>query len=82
MSMTGVAMVIVAGVLAYSAGNARLDARAIQYQRAVAAAEGATEKVASQITRDYLNGGEALVDANLTTYRHTVPAESGFVLLD
>ena len=70
MVTTGVALVMVAGILTYSGSTARMDSRANQYHRAVAAAEGATEKVVSQITRDYLNGGEAMVKANLNSYRH------------
>jgi hypothetical protein len=76
MVSTGVAMIMVAGILSYSATTARLDARASQYQCAVAAAEGATEKVASQMTRDYLSQGEALVTANLNNYRNTTLSSS------
>ena len=80
MLTTGAALVMVAGILAYSGSSARLGARSNQYHRAVAAAEGATEKVASQITRDYLNQGEAMVSANLNTYRQISlsPSDSAF----
>lgn len=70
--VTGTALAMVAGIVAYSASTVRLDARTYQYQRAVAAAEGATEKVLSRMTRDYLNGGEATVQANLASYQQTV----------
>ena len=69
--MTGVALLMVSAILSYSATGTRLNARAGQYQRAIAAAEGATEKVVSRMTRDYLSGGEALVQANLDAYRQT-----------
>jgi hypothetical protein len=71
MVTTGIALVMVAGILSYSGTNMRLNARATQYQCAVAAAEGATEKVVTQMTRDYLSAGETLVTANLDTYRHS-----------
>ena len=51
--------------------------RSIQYNRSVAAAEAATEKVVSQINRDFLYGGENLVINNLNTYRQNmVPSSS------
>lgn len=74
--MTGVALVMVAGIMSYSGSSALQDARSTQYQRAVAAAEGALEKVVSQMIDDYLSGGEALVSANLDAYRHTSPSPS------
>jgi len=69
MVMTGIALLTLAGVLAYSAGTARLNYRSNQYRRAVAAAEGTTEKVVAMISQDYLSGGEVQVNANLATYR-------------
>ncbi len=76
----GIALVMVAGILTYSRSSAWLDARANQYHCAVAAAEGATEKVISQLTRDYLSQGEALVTANLDSYRHLslAPSDSSY----
>jgi hypothetical protein len=71
MIMTSIALATVAGVLSYSANNARLNYRSNQYYRAVAAAEGDTEKVITMISRDFLSGGEGLVNANLTAYRQT-----------
>jgi hypothetical protein len=54
-----------------------LTYRSIQYKRSVAAAEAATEKVVSQISRDFLYGGESLVINNLNTYRQsTVPSST------
>ncbi|MGH7867921.1 MAG: hypothetical protein ACREP9_09925, partial [Candidatus Dormibacteraceae bacterium] len=74
--MTGVALVTLAGVLTYSTSTARMNYRANQYNRAVGAAEAATEKVLAQISRDYVQGGEALVSLNLDTYSGTVPTTS------
>ena len=75
--MSATALVILAGVMTWAANSNRLTHRSIQFTRSVAAAEGATEKVESQITRDFLSGGEALVSQNLDIYRrNTVPSSS------
>ncbi|HEV2694040.1 MAG TPA: hypothetical protein VG347_14185 [Verrucomicrobiae bacterium] len=74
MIMSGVALAILAGVMLWSSQSSRLTHRTIQYTRSVAAAEAATEKVVSQISRDFLYGGENLVMLNLSSYRqNTVP---------
>lgn len=73
MIMSGIALAVLAGVMKWSANSTQLTHRSIQYTRSVAAAEASTEKVFSQITRDYLNGGEVLVGANLDSYRLLVP---------
>jgi Tfp pilus assembly protein PilX len=75
--MSAIALAILAGVMSWAAASSRLTHRSIQYTRSVAAAEAATEKVASQITRDFLSGGEPLVSQNLHIYRqNTVPTSS------
>ncbi len=76
MIMMGIALAILASAMTWSATSTRLTHRSIQYTRAVAAAEAATEKVLSQMTRDYLSGGEKLVLDNLATYRQTVPTSA------
>ena len=58
MIMCTVALVILGAALAWQSSNTRLTHRVIQYDRSVAAAEAATEKVVAQITRDFLYGGE------------------------
>ena len=74
MIMSTIALAILASVMAWSTTSARLTHRSIQYTRSVSAAEAATEKVISQISRDFLYGGEQLVAANLNNYRqNTVP---------
>jgi hypothetical protein len=80
MIMTGIALAILAGAMTWSSSSTRLTHRSIQYTRSVAAAEASTEKVLSQMTRDYLIGGEKLVGDNLTSYRQLVPrpADSSF----
>jgi len=76
MVMTGVAFVTLAGIMQYAATNAKLADRANQYNRAVSAAEGATEKVVSQMTQDFLNGGDALVGANMASYVQITPTSA------
>ncbi len=75
--MSAVALALLAGAMSWSANNTRLTYRSIQYRRSVAAAEAATEKVVSQINRDFLYGGESLVINNLNIYRqNTVPSST------
>lgn len=76
MIMTGIALAILAGAMTWSANSTRLTHRSIQYTRSIAAAEAATEKVLSRINKDYLAGGEKLVQNNLASYRATVPVSS------
>jgi hypothetical protein len=72
----GLALAILASTMSWSAQNTRLTHRTVQYHRSVAAAEAATEKVLSQISRDYLIGGDKQVTDNLANYRATVPTGS------
>jgi hypothetical protein len=76
MIMSAIALALLAGAMSWSASSTKLTYRSIQYNRSVAAAEAATEKVMSQIKGDYLYGGESLVINNLDSYRHTVPSSS------
>ena len=80
MIMTGVALAILASAMAWSSNNTNLTHRSIQHARAIAAAEAATEKVLSKITRDFLSGDEKTVTQNLANYRQTLPtsADSAF----
>ena len=75
--MSAIALAILAGVMTWAASSTRMTHRSIQYTRSVAAAEAATEKVVSQITHDFLFGGEQLVTYNLNSYRqNSVPSPS------
>ena len=76
MILSAIALATLAGVMAWSETSTRLTHRSIQYTRSLAAAEGATEKVESQITRDFLSGGQKLVSQNLNTYQSIVPSSS------
>lgn len=75
--MSAIALALLAAVMSWSASNTRLTYRSVQYNRSIAAAEAATEKVVAQINRDYLYGGENLVINNLNLYRqNTVPTSA------
>jgi hypothetical protein len=75
--MSAVALGILASVMAWSSASAKLTRRSIEYNRSIAAAEAATEKVLGPMTHDFLTGGEITVSNNLTTYRqNTLPTSS------
>ena len=76
MIMSAIALALLAGAMSWSAANTRMTYRSIQYNQSVAAAEAATEKVVSQINRDFLYGGENLVINNLNTYRQNMVPSS------
>jgi hypothetical protein len=77
MIMSAIALAILAGVMTWAATSTRMTHRSIQYTQSVAAAEAATEKVVSQITQDFLFGGEQRVTANLNSYRqNSTPSPS------
>jgi hypothetical protein len=71
--LTAVALVILAGAMDWSANSTRMTYRYDQYGRAVVAAEGDTEKVIAQIQNDFVNGGLAAVNANLSGYSQLTP---------
>ncbi|HWA88096.1 MAG TPA: hypothetical protein VG710_17840, partial [Opitutus sp.] len=72
--MGAIALAILASAMTWSSASVRLTHRSIQYNRSVAAAEAATEKVVSGITHDFLYGGEKQVIDRLDFYRQsTVP---------
>ena len=74
--LTTIALIGVGVALTRSSTSARLNERQNQYARAVAAAEASTEKILSQITRDYLSKGDRFVASNLGAYRTAVPQAS------
>jgi hypothetical protein len=74
--LSAIALALLAAAMSWSASNTKLTYRSIQYNQSVAAAEAATEKVISQINRDFLYGGQSLVINNLNTYQNTVPTSS------
>src|SRR5919109_1343820 len=73
MFLVGVGFPLMTGVLRWSGVNSNLADRYNEYYTALAAAEAATEKVISQISRDFQNGGPACVDGNLSAYGSSYP---------
>ena len=67
---------VLGGALRWTSSNLRLNERNNEYFRAVAAAEAATEKVVSQISRDFRERGWAYVDGRLGHYSQLVPTVS------
>ena len=76
MVMTGIALAVLASAMAWSASSTRQTHRSIQFFRSVAAADAATEKGLTRVTRDFLTGGEQLVADNLNSYRQIVPTNA------
>jgi hypothetical protein len=70
--MTTIALATLAGALAWSVSNTRLNERSNQYTRSVAAAEAATEAVVARLARDFKLGGTKLVNDNRDAYRDIV----------
>jgi hypothetical protein len=70
--MTAIALATLATAVAWSSTTTRLNERANQYTRSVAAAEGTTEAVVARITRDFRYGGHKLVLDNQSTYQNFV----------
>jgi hypothetical protein len=71
--ISGVSLMLLAGIVGWTRTSADLTGRNLQYLRAQAAAEGATEKIIARVANDYQNFGVTLVNANLDSYRATVP---------
>jgi hypothetical protein len=75
----GIGLLMLANALTWTSTTASLTQRNNQYYNAAAAAEAATEKVLSQMSRDFQGQGQSLVDVNVPNYQAAVPtiAESG-----
>jgi hypothetical protein len=72
----GIGLLALAGALGWVTTNGNLIYRNNQHFRTVAAAEAATEKILTRITRDFKDGGEATVYANRSTYAALVPTSA------
>jgi hypothetical protein len=72
-------LTILGAALTWCTTNTTINQRNNQYFKTLAAAEAATEKVITKMANDYQSQGDALVSANLDTYRGLVPtpAEAG-----
>ncbi|MEK7707964.1 MAG: hypothetical protein AAB380_08215, partial [Verrucomicrobiota bacterium] len=67
----GVSLLLLTSLLQWTSGNTMVTDRNNAYNRAVGAAEAATEIVLSHITRDYIN--QSYDPANLGVYRNLIP---------
>jgi len=68
-----VSFLVLGAALDWCMTNSKLTDRSNQYFSTAAAAEAATEKVLATLARDYTAQGEAIVWANLSSYRNLVP---------
>src|SRR5436309_2657947 len=73
MFLLGVGFLVMTGVMRWSGANSTLAERHREYYTTVAAADAATEKVVSSISRDFQNLGVAGVEANLSAYGNSYP---------
>ena len=76
----GIGLLALAGALQWVQTNGTLIHRSNQNFRATAAAEAATEKVLTQLSRDFKNSGEATAYANVSSYNNLVPTASDDLL--
>ena len=76
----GVTVIILAGTVSRTHSNSLLNARNVDYQVNLAAAEAATEKIVGNIMDDFRLGSDTTVLNNMATYRTLVPTatENGF----
>src|SRR5205823_7412191 len=70
----GLSLMALSGALQWTSNSARLNQRNSNYFNAAAAAEAATEKILTQVSRDYRASGEGTVYNNLGSYRSMVPS--------
>lgn len=76
--ITGAALLLATGIFQYASTTTTLNHRHVERQRAVAAAEAATEKVLSRLTTDYRDLGEGYILGHLDSYRSLVPTSAEF----
>lgn len=74
MFFTGVAFLVLGGVLRWNSANSSLTERHSDYYATLMAAEAATEKVVARMSRDFQSGGIAAVEA--VTYDSLIPLAS------
>jgi len=75
-----ITLLIMASALQWTSTSTNLSHRNNEYNRTVAIAEAATEKVIGRMAADYRKGGEPLLNANSNIYKGLVPAASNNVL--
>ena len=72
-ALTMAALILATGIFQYTSTTTGLNHRHVEYQRAVAAAEAATEKVVSRVSSDFRDLGEGYILGHLDSYRNMVP---------
>src|SRR5580704_9973762 len=65
-------------IMNWTSETSRLTDRNNEYYTTAAAAEAATEKILVHISRDYISGGGAAVNANLANYSTMIPLASEY----
>lgn len=75
MVFCGLALMVLAGAMEWTSSNSRLTDRNNQTYETLYAAEAATEKVISRITRDFKRADEGYVYSHLDDYRQLLPTQ-------
>ncbi len=73
MFFSGISLLALASAMKWTSNNAILTRKNNAYFEAVAAAEAATEKVLSNVSKDFQGDGESLVYSRMDAYRVAVP---------
>jgi len=76
MVFVGLGVLLLMTLMNWTSETSRLTDRNNEYYSTAAAAEAATEKILVHISRDYIAGGGALVNANLAKYSTMIPRAS------
>ncbi len=78
MIFVGLGVLLVMTIMNWTSETSRLTDRQNEYYSTAAAAEAATEKILVHVSRDYIAGGNALVNQNLANYGTLVPTSSEY----
>ena len=71
--LAGASLLVLAAVLSWTTSNTRFTQRQNQFLGSVTAAEAATEKIITRMSKDYLATSEPAVYSSLSTYRLLLP---------
>ena len=71
--LIGISLITAASIYSYTSQTLRLNQRLQDYYLAVAAAEGATEKVLAQVNSDFTANGFGYVTSQLSYYQTLIP---------
>ena len=69
----GISMLVFGGAMRWTAQTSSLNQRQNEFQKTVAAAEGATEQVLAHMASDFQSFGEGIVFNHLANYQQLVP---------